>query len=209
MEETMVVQIKPQVTPTVALPTKPWPPPQGEWTYDDFLRLEDDGWRYEVIRGELYMTPPPSERHQFTSMNLSVAFYTFVKSHKLGRVYTAPFGVILGDIATPVQPDIVFVAAERLATVVTEDGLRGAPDLIVEILSPSNWLTDRRTKFELYQEAGVREYWLVNPKTCVAEVYVLRDGEFTLLERWGAGEVARSEVLAGFQVALNEVCGME
>lgn len=204
----MVVQLKPQVAPT-AVAEKPWPPPQGEWTYDDFLRLEDDSWRYEVIRGELYMSPPPSERHQYASMRLAVRFDNFVTPRKLGRVYAAPFGVILGDIATPVQPDIVFVSAERIAAVVAEDGLHGAPDLIVEILSPSNWLTDRRTKFEIYQEAGVREYWLVNPKTCVAEVFVLREGEFALLGRWGAGEVARSEVLAGFEIALDEVCGKE
>lgn len=201
----MVVRVKQQAEQGGS----PWPPPQGEWTYEDFLRLDEDTWRYEIIRGELFMAPPPSERHQYASHRLAVNFDNFVTSRKLGRVYTAPIGVILGNLATPAQPDIVFILAERLAAVVTEDGLHGAPDLIVEILSPSNWLADRRTKFELYQEAGVKEYWLVDPKLCVAEVFVLRGGKYELLGRWGAGESAHSEVIAGFQIALEEICGKE
>jgi len=205
-KDAMVIQTKPQKT----VDEKTWqPPPQGEWTYEDFLRLEDDGWRYEVIRGELLMSPPPRERHQYISQMLSVAFQNFVRPRKLGRVYVAPFGVVLGDAAMPVQPDIVFVSAARIAAVVHEEGLRGAPDLIVEILSPSNWMTDRRTKYELYQEVGVREYWVVDPKTCVAEVYVLREGQYTLFGRWGAGESAKSDVLNGFEIGLNEMCGIE
>ncbi|MBI3913450.1 MAG: Uma2 family endonuclease [Chloroflexi bacterium] len=133
----------------------------------------------------------------------------FVKPRKLGKVYSAPIGVVFGKTATPVQPDIIFVSTARLAALARQDGIYGAPDLIVEILSPSNWLTDRRTKFELYREQGVREYWLVDSKTCVAEVYVLRDREYVLLGRWGAGESARSEVLAGFEIAIDEVCGKE
>jgi len=184
---------------------KVWPPSQGEWTYADFLRLPDDGWRYEVIRGELHMSPPPREQHQYASVELTLAIGNFVKARKLGRVYAAPFGVILGDIATPVQPDLVFVSAERIEAVVTEDGLKGAPDLVVEILSPSTWLTDRRTKFEVYQEAGVREYWVVDPKVGTIEVFVLREGEYALLGRWGVGDTARSEVLAGLEIAVAGV----
>ena len=202
----MVVQLKQSASaPPV---DQEWTaPPQGKWTYTDFLRLAEDGWRYEIIRGELHMTPPPSERHQFVSIQLSAALFNFCKARKLGRVYAAPIGVILGDTATPVQPDLVFVAAERVATVVAEDGLRGAPDLIVEILSPSNWLTDRRTKFEVYQNAGVREYWIVDPQMRVAEVFVLHEGAFALLGKWGAGELIRSQVLEGFEIAVDEMCG--
>ena len=203
----MAIQMKPQAAPVAS--GKPWPPPQGEWTLEDFLRLADDGWRYEVIRGDLHMSPPPSERHQFISANLMYALMIFVKNRKLGRVYAAPIGVMLGDLATPVQPDLVYIAADRVANVVSEEGLSGAPDLIVEILSPSNWLTDRRTKFEVYQEAGVREYWVVDPKICVVEVFVLRDKAYTLLGRWSSGETARSEVLSGFEIGLNEMCGIE
>ncbi len=203
----MVAPIKPQAPVVVG---QAWtPPPQGEWTYDDVMRLPEDGWRYEVIRGELFMTPPPSERHQFFSMRLATRFDNFVTKHKLGRVYAAPIGVVIGDEATPVQPDIVFVSQERIAQVVVEEGLRGAPDLIVEILSPSNWLTDRRDKFQLYQRVGVREYWIVDPKTIRVQVYVLRDGQFVEIGDWGAGEIAHSEILAGFEIAMNELAGVD
>ena len=181
-----------------------WPPPQEEWTYEDYRRLPDDGWRYEVIKGRLYMAPPPSERHQRASMRLSVGFDNFVESRGLGRVYAAPFEVVLPEAV--VQPDIVFISTERVEEIVTPDGVRGAPDLVVEILSPSNWLTDRREKFELYGSSGVREYWIVDTKTPSIEVFVLREKEYELLGRWGAGEKARSEVLAGFEIAVDEVC---
>ncbi len=202
----MIAQLKPQT----ARAEPAWTPPaQGKWTDADFVKLPEDGWRYEILRGELFMAPPPGERHQFTSSNLLVALMNFVKPRKLGRVYTAPLGVRLPRAGAIVQPDVVFVAAARAAEVIAEEGLRGAPDLIVEILSPSNWLTDRRDKFQLYQENGVREYWIVEPQLCVAEVFVLRGNQFTLLGRWSAGEIARSEILAGFEIALNEICGGE
>jgi Uma2 family endonuclease len=204
----MAVQLK--MPPVMTETEQKWqPPPQGQWTYADFLNLPSDGWRYEIIRGELYMSPPPKERHQYSSTRLVVAFDNFVKPRKLGRVYAAPIGVTIGELATPVQPDIIFVARERLKKVVTEDGINGAPDLIVEILSPSNWADDRRTKFRLYEQAGVREYWIVDPRACTVEVFVLRGKTYDLLGKWGVGEAARSEILSGFQVAVGDLCESE
>ncbi|HIC88572.1 MAG TPA: Uma2 family endonuclease [Anaerolineae bacterium] len=182
-----------------------WPPAQGEWTYEDYLRLPDDGWRYEVIRGVLRVVPAPREIHQRVSGGLFVALWSFVRDHQLGRVYEAPFEVILSDIATPVQPDILFISAERIEETITPQRVEGAPDLIVEILSPGNWLDDRREKFRVYEESGVREYWIVDPDGRVIEVFVLREGGYTLLGKWGSGEVARSEVLVGFEVAVDEL----
>ncbi len=182
-----------------------WPPAQGEWTYEDYARLPDDGWRYEVIEGRLYMSPPPRERHQRASSELHFALMSFVKERGLGRIYAAPFEVLMPG-ATPVQPDLVFIAADRLEEVVTPDGVRGVPDLIVEILSPGTWLTDRRDKFELYQTAGVREYWIVDTEAQTIEVFNLQEGAYKLLSRWEASEMAHSEVLAGFEVAVDDVC---
>ncbi len=182
-----------------------WPPPQGEWTYEDYLRLPDDGWRYEVIRGRLHMIAAPREIHQRASVELVFAMMQFVKQHGLGRVYEAPFEVVLSDLATPVQPDILFISAERMAEIITPQRVEGPPDLIIEILSPGNWLDDRREKFEVYEESGVREYWIVDPDARIIEVFVLREGTYTLLGKWGPGEAARSEVLAGFEVAVDEV----
>lgn len=184
---------------------RPWPPPQGEWAYEDWLRLPDDGWQYEVIKGVLYMTPAPTPRHQRISGNLGFQMLAFVRARQLGEVYDAPIDVYLPGQETPVQPDLIFVTQDRLHIVDLDDAVHGAPDLIVEILSPSDWLKDRKVKFALYQETGVREYWIVDPRTRTIEVYVLRGGRYDLIGQWGDEETARSEVLARLEVAVGEV----
>lgn len=187
------------------IPTEHEWPPQGKWTYEDYRRLPDDGWIYEVIEGELYMSPPPIPIHQENSGNLYVAFHNYAKKHDAGKVYDAPIEVILANWANPVQPDIVFITKERLH-IVKRSRIEGAPDIVVEVLSPSNWLTDRREKFEIYAKAGVREYWIVNPNARTIELFVLREGRYELIGKYGIGETVRSEVLPGFEVKVEEVC---
>jgi Uma2 family endonuclease len=180
-------------------------PPQGKWTYEDYRRLPDDGWRYEVLRGSLHMSPAPGSRHQASLRNLTFLVLTYLQSHPLGEVYFAPFDVLLpGGLAAPVQPDLVFVSRERLG-LISERGLEGAPDLVAEILSPSNWLDDRRTKFEIYAQAGVREYWILDPQGKTVEVFTLAEGLYALLGVFDTGERARSEVLPGFEPAVAEI----
>lgn len=183
---------------------RPWPPEQGQWTYEDWLRLPDDGFRYEVLNGVLYMTPPPRIRHQSVSHNLELALGNFVKEHGRGIVLSAPCGVRLPGQPVPVQPDILFVQAER-RDILGEEYIEGAPDLVVEILSPSNWLYDRTEKFRAYQKARVPEYWIVDYRARTIEVFVLEEGTYALLSKSGAGEVARSKALAGFEVAVDSV----
>lgn len=190
---------------TAALPLRSWPAP-GEWTYEDYRDLPDDGYRYEIIEGELYMTPAPNIGHQRSSGELEYALQTFVKTRNLGIVLHAPCDVILEPKATPVQPDILFVAKERL-DIITEQNVHGPPDLIIEILPPATRDFDREKKFALYEQAGVQEYWLVDPDHHTIEVFVLAEGAYTLLGRFGAGELARSQILAGFSVAVEEVVG--
>ncbi len=190
---------------TAALPLRQWPEP-GAWTYEDYRELPDDGYRYEVIEGELYMTPAPNIGHQKSSGELELALRIFVKKNKLGVVLDAPCDVVLEPNGTPVQPDILFVSNDRL-NIITEQNVSGPPDLIIEILSPSTRDHDRDTKFTLYEEAGVREYWLVDPAARMIEVFVLAEGAYTLLGRFGAEESARSQVLAGFSVTVAEVVG--
>ncbi len=181
------------------------PPAQGQWTYADYKRLPDDGWRYEVIKGELKMSPAPKIKHQLVSINLAMAMANFVKQGKLGQVLTAPIDVRLGELADPVQPDILFIRQERLG-IIQEGWIEGAPDLIVEILSPGNWLDDRRIKYRVYAQAGVTEYWIVDPDRREIEIFVLRRGDYMLLGRFSSGEVASSEVIAGFKVEVDQVC---
>jgi Uma2 family endonuclease len=179
-------------------------PEQGKWTYDDWARLPDDGTRYEVIDGELYMTPPPSVPHQSALVYLVTKMSNFVESRGLGYVLPAPLGVRLPNQPVPLEPDIVFVSSARKA-IIGREYVEGVPDLLVEILSPSNWMYDRHEKFRLYQTSGVPEYWIVDYRAKTVEVFVLEEGEFTLIGKWGAGETASSRVLSGFQVAVTDV----
>lgn len=179
-------------------------PSQGDWTYEDYARLPDDGWRYEVIRGVLHMAPAPKPKHQKAVGRLYNALSDFVEHQNLGDVYFSPIDVILSPgLATPVQPDMLFIARDRL-DIVKEQFVEGAPDLIVEVLSPSNWLADRRDKREVYAEAGVREYWIVDPERRDIEIFVLDNGEYALAGKFGAGEDAASQILGGFEVAVAE-----
>lgn len=189
-----------------AVEERSWPPPQGQWTYEDWLKLPDDGWRYEVIKGVLHMTPAPKPRHQRVSRRLQRAIEDFILAHELGEIFNAPIDVTLPGQETPVQPDLVFIPADQ-ADIVGEDEIEGVPLLLVEVLSLSNWWVDRRTKFEFYAECGVPEYWIVDPAPAVQtiEVYRLTGQSYALIGKWGPGDVARSEVLAGFEVAVDNV----
>jgi Uma2 family endonuclease len=198
------------VTKVAPLPPPPpgsenlWPP-QGQWTYDDFLRLPDDGRRYEIIEGVLYVTNAPSYEHQFTVTEIVRQLANFVIERSLGVVLAAPFEVHLpGGIAKPVQPDVLYITAERQPHP-GDQVFEGAPDLIVEVLSPSSVRVDQFIKFGIYEQAKVREYWLVDPKTRSIEVYTLpADGtEYTLLGQYGPGEKLRSSVLAGLEIVVD------
>jgi Uma2 family endonuclease len=188
----------------VTVTERPWPPAQGEWTYDDWLKLPDDGYRYEVIDGVLYMSPPPLIRHQRTSSRIYISLSDFLRLNPLGEAFYAPVGVRLPNQPVPLQPDIIFVRAERL-TVIQENYIEGVPDLIIEILSPSNWLYDRREKMQVYQEAGVPEYWIVDPRGETIEIYVLEQSVYRMAGQSGRGTVASSQVLPGFEVPVDVI----
>jgi Uma2 family endonuclease len=183
-------------------------PPQGEWTYEDYRRLPDDGWIYEVIKGELYMSPAPTPIHQENKGNLFAELRDYGRKHDAGKAYDAPIDVILPGLANPVQPDVLFIVKERLH-IVKKGRIEGAPDVIVEVLSPWNWNVDRREKFTTYARAGVREYWIVDPRARTIELFFLRDGTYSLIGKYGVGETVRSEVLKGFEVKVEEVCPVD
>jgi Uma2 family endonuclease len=179
-------------------------PPQGEWTYEDYLHLPADGWQYEVIHGRLNMVPAPSPTHQLIVSELVAALTTFLHQHPVGKVFPAPTDVLVPGKAEPVQPDLVFVATDRL-DIVTRRAIEGAPDLTIEVLSPSNWLDDRRTKFALYAEIGVREYWIVDPDERTVEVFSLQEGRYALMNRFGPDETLLSNLLPGFEIVVGSI----
>jgi Uma2 family endonuclease len=183
----------------------PMYPPQGQWTYEDYLRLPDDGRRYEILRGVLYVSAAPNPLHQFALRNFVRLLTFFLEENPVGEFLFAPVDLILPqDLADPVQPDLFFFAAER-PWVVTDRTIEGAPDLILEVLSPWTRSLDRKDKYDAYAEAGVREYWLADPLARTVEVFVLRDGAYVLLGKFGQGEKLRSEVIPGFEPPLDKI----
>lgn len=172
---------------------------QGDWTYEDYLALPDDGRRYEIIEGVLYVTNAPDIDHQFAVSELLGEMRAFVKQHNLGYVLTAPFEVHLSERSRPVQPDILFIRTEQWPG----PGVKffeGSPDLIVEVLSPASIRTDRHVKFNAYEQAGVPEYWVVNPKLRSVEVYTLSNDEYGLLGQFAGDELVLSKVLEGLAI---------
>ncbi len=177
-------------------------PPRGQWTEADYFVLPDTNRFVELSGGELVMPPHPTETHQRIVGDVYVMLRSFVEDHHLGTVRLAPLPVRLwpGKIR---EPDIFFVTQEHSNRI--GEQAYGPPDLVVEVLSPGTWRADRHEKFSEYAQAAVREYWMVDPDACTVEVFVLREGAYELLGKWGRGEEAISEMLAGFRVAVDEV----
>ena len=180
-------------------------PAQGEWTYEDYLRLPDDGQRYEVIRGVLYVAPAPNYDHQFAHSKFFRRLANFVEERALGDVLSAPFDVILPEgIATPVEPDLLYIKeANRPRR--GDKNFPGVPDLVVEVISPSTRSYDRKTKLAAYRDAAVPEFWILDPQTRSVAIYGWKDGQFTELERGGEGDEVGSVVLPGFRVKVGEL----
>ena len=146
------------------------------FTYDDYLALPNDGKRYEIIEGELSMTPSPSTKHQNIILNLVELLRKHVRVHSLGKVFCSPIDVVFSMTAV-VQPDIIFVSHER-EHIITKKNIVEAPDLVIEILSESTEHIDRTMKKELYERYGVREYWIVVPGKQMIEVYSLQERRY-------------------------------
>ena len=169
-------------------------------TYADYLETSDDE-RYELLHGELIMAAAPLIAHQYILIKLVAKVETFVDECNLGTVYCAPFDVVLSEYNV-VQPDLLFVSNER-AQIITRENIQGAPDLVVEILSPATAERDRSVKFELYAEHGVQEYWIVDPDARTITVFLLNEGEFEEVDTYSEGETLTSPMLAGFTFKLE------
>ncbi len=185
-------------------------PPQGQWTEEDYFTLPATNRIVELSEGKLVIPEMPTDSHQYAVGELFVVFRSFVRERNLGQVRVAPLAVRLWPDKIR-EPDIVFMHRDH-ADRIRED-YWGVPDLVVEVISPrtpqssGTESVDRGKKFREYAQAGVAEYWLVHPAERTIEVYVLRGEVYHLLGRWGVGETARSEVLAGLEVPVEEVIG--
>jgi len=150
-------------------------------TWQDVQQLPDDGHRHEAIGGELYVTPAPSSRHQRILRRLLYALEAILGSRGLGELFFAPIGVEFPATEEGVQPDLVFVSRAQRGIIV-EEGIRGAPDLVVEILSPTTAGRDRGVKQKLYERQSVEQYWIVDPAAGAVEVWTF--GEEPGFERF-------------------------
>ena len=174
-----------------------------KFTYQDYKNLPDsEVKRYELLEGELVMTPSPTWQHQDISIKLTIRLEAYVAARGLGRVAYAPLDVILGDDV--VQPDILFISRER-ASIIQEEEIRGAPDLIIEILSSSTAQRDRTYKRTLYGRHGVREYWLVDPDAETIEVLTLGVKGYRQVGRYEKSETLNSPLLSDLEIPLDQV----
>ena len=183
-----------------------WPAP-GQWTYEDYRQLPDDGQRYEVIRGFLYVSPAPSILHQRTVSRLFRLLDRFVLDQDLGEVLVAPVDVLLPrGITSPVQPDLIFF---RKGNEPSEQALnfQGIPDLVVEVLSPRTRRLNLTVKLAAYRDAGVPEVWFADPQPRSLSIHALsEDGKtYVELSRGGGGKAIVSRVLPGLQLEISKV----
>lgn len=185
--------------------------PDGHYSYADYLRWQFDRF-VELLRGKIVPMAAPNEFHQRISWRLSMAIGMYLMD-KPCQAYAAPFDVRLfdrkkseradADIYTVLQPDLCVVCdLSKLDT----RGCLGAPDLVVEILSESNYAREMDVKYSLYEEAGVKEYWIISPKDQTALVYVLNDaGEFVGLKPVSNEGILRSRLFPGLEIVLGTV----
>ena len=176
-------------------------------TYDDYARIPDDGLRHEIIDGEHYVSPAPFRPHQGLSIELGSRLHLFVKQHRLGCVFDAPFDVILSEHDI-VQPDLLFISTAR-AGILTEKNVQGAPDLIVEILSKGTRHLDETVKLDLYDRFGVLEYWMFDTTRQAARVYrrTLRGLRLAAELSAEAEDVLVTPLLPGLEIPLAEIFG--
>ena len=177
-------------------------PKQGEWTEEDYFRLPETNKIIELSEGRLIITPSPTDQHQKISFRLSLSIGNYVLTNNLGEVRYSPLDVRLWKNKIR-QPDIAFMSNEHKDRIMEK--YWEVPDLVVEILSESTIDTDRKDKFYEYEKAGVLEYWIVDPEAKTIEVYVLENSTYILFGKYGVGEVAKSKLLDGLVVRVDDV----
>lgn len=174
-----------------------------KFTYREYRALPETGPRYQLVEGELLLSPSPNFRHQRLVAKVFNALFNHVEHQKLGHVLSGPIDVILNDENVFV-PDIVFVSNARMKIEV-EEGLRGAPDLCVEVLSPSNKALDRETKRVQYARAGVLEYWIIEPSAKTVEVFRLQENPGAPVRTLQSNERLTTPLLADFTLDLETI----
>jgi Uma2 family endonuclease len=172
------------------------------YTYEDYEKLPE-GAPYQLIGGELVMTPAPVPNHQIPLGNLFWKLNEFIKESALGIVIVSPIDVYFSETDT-YQPDIIFILKDRL-NIIGEKKIEGPPDLIVEILSPATAYYDLRSKKDIYEKSGVKEYWIVDPIQKSIEIFLNRNGRYEAVSTAKDGGTIMSNLLKGLSINLHEI----
>ena len=177
---------------------------QAKLTYQDYLDSPETRARYNVIDGELVIAGSSTRSHQTISGNIYRPVQRYVSEHGLGHVWYAPLDVIVRQEPLRVrQPDLLFVSNENSG--ILSDRIEGGPDLVVEILSPSNSRVDIDSKLADYAQIGVRECWIVSPQARTVEALGLEGGQYSRLSLSGRGDIVESRVLSGFHLPVSQI----
>ena len=179
--------------------------PDVKLTYEDYCAAPADE-RYELLDGELIMVPAPNLKHQMVSAEIYAQLREFIKDRALGTLLYAPCDVLFSDNDV-VQPDLLFVSRQREHLLRDGQKVQGAPDLVVEILSPSTADRDQGEKLALYARHGVTEYWLVDPIAETVSIHRQRAGVLVPIQTFGRNQTLRSPLLAGLELHLDHVFG--
>jgi len=177
--------------------------PKKIYSYQDYLELPDDRNRYEIIEGELIMSPAPFTIHQEIIGTIYFEIRKFIQTEKTGKVFLAPTDVILSGFNI-VQPDILFISRENFQ-IITEKNINGVPDLIIEITSPATGYYDFSGKKDLYEKFGVQEYWIVDPLKQRVEIYYHNGQKYELSQRLEKEGQITSHVIKGLQINLRNI----
>jgi Uma2 family endonuclease len=171
------------------------------WTYDEMVaKLKETNQPVELWNGEIIMSPAPHPDHQEIVLNFAESLKAFTTKGRLGKVYISPLDVVLTQRRV-VQPDVFFISEARLGII--KDYINGVPDLAMEVISEGSWHRDRIEKKALYEQAGLPEYWIVDPDSETIEVFTLDKGVYQLHSRAVSAETAHSKLLEGFGISFK------
>jgi Uma2 family endonuclease len=175
-------------------------------TYEEYLKSPEIKQRYEIVDGKMIMAPAPTLEHQTILRQLFLRVHQFVTEHQLGEVWFAPLDILIQrEPLRTRQPDLLFVSHERSG--ILGQIIEGAPDLVVEVLSPGNTRAAMEDKLGDYSRLGVRECWLVSPEARSVEVLELSQGNWQHLSMYGLGNQVQSNVLPGLALPVAEIFG--
>lgn len=176
-------------------------------TYKDLLVFpEDDGKRHELIDGVHYVTATPNVKHQTILMNLAAMLLPYLRQHPIGRLFNVPLDIVLSDVDV-LEPDLQFISRQREREILNEQHVRGAPDLVAEVASPSTRKRDATIKKRAYERYGVSEYWVIDPLGDSITVYRLVDSRYDQVAELSAenDDVLTTPLFPGLELPLSEV----